>query len=94
MEFVRQTSSLIRGVNKPHPFQVRLYRCLPSVNILRVDDELFWGPYLIREQSRNCPTFIVRRGGILFSRFTAHFDSIWADDNLSREIPGSWLAES
>ncbi len=71
----------IRGNNRR--FEVRLYKCLPSVNIFRVDDDLFWGPYLIRLQSRNAPTLLVRRGGLLFDHFIKHFDCIWNDDNLS-----------
>jgi hypothetical protein len=57
--------------------EIRKYRCLPTINILRVDDELFWGPYLIKKQSRNTPTFLVKRGGFLFDHFTSHFDYIW-----------------
>jgi len=64
-------------------FQIRLYRCLPSINMFRVDDEIFWGPYLMKEQSRNTPTFIVGRGGILFQRFMEHFERIWSDEKLS-----------
>lgn len=72
-------------------FQVRLYRCLPSVNIFRIDDDLFWGPYLVRDQSRNMPTFLVGRGGILFERMSAHFNHIWIDPNLSSEVPNEWM---
>ena len=83
--FIRDTASLRRSPGK-HGFQIRLYTCLPSINIFRVDDELFWGPYLVKEQSRNAPTIIVRSGGILFGRLTQHFDKIWNDNNLSRPI--------
>ncbi len=83
--FVRETSVLRANPGK-HQFQIRLYTCLPSVNIFRVDDDLFWGPYLVKEQSRNAPTFIVRSGGILFRRLTQQFDHIWNDDRLSRPI--------
>jgi hypothetical protein len=71
------------SVSSKHLFEVRLYTCLPSFNIFRIDDELFWGPYLIREPSRNAPTFLVRRGGVLYERFTEHFDRIWQDPELS-----------
>jgi hypothetical protein len=81
--FLRETES-IRNETTQHTFQVRLYTCLPSVNIFRVDDEMFWGPYLIRSQSRNAPTFVVRHGGELYRRLMWHFDTIWADDSLSR----------
>lgn len=59
---------------------VRLYRALPMINIFRIDDDLFWGPYLIDEQSRNCPTFLVRRGGSLFERYTRQFEFLWSDE--------------
>lgn len=57
----------------------------------RVDDDLFWGPYLVGKQSRNCPTFIARRGGVVFQRFMNHFDEIWDNPNFSRPIPAEWL---
>lgn len=63
-------------------FQVRLYRCLPAVNIFRIDDELFWGPYLMKEASRNAPTFIVRSGAHLYEAFTKHFDEIWKNHSV------------
>lgn len=72
-------------------FKVRLYRCLPSVNIFRVDDQLFWGPYFIRRVSRNSPTFVVDRGGELFDDLMSHFDAIWHNDSLSREVPSEWF---
>lgn len=75
-------------------FQIRLYRCLPAVNIFRVDDELFWGPYLIKRVSRNSPTFLVARGGVMFDTFTAQFEEVWKDDALSRPVPEEWITKS
>jgi hypothetical protein len=88
--FVRDTKQLLT-TNGSHPFQIRLYRCLPSINIFRIDDDLFWGPYLIREASRNSPTMLVRRGGLLFERLCRHFETIWNDPDLSRPVPHEWL---
>jgi len=85
LRFLRDTKTLRASAGR-HRFQIRLYTCLPSVNIFRVDDDLFWGPYLVHEQSRNAPTFIVRNGGILFRRMTSQFDKIWQDDQLSRPV--------
>lgn len=73
-------------------FQVRLYRCLPTVNLFRIDDDLFWGPYLIRRVSRNSPTFVVNSGGVLFTELMDHFETIWSSDSLSRKVPKEWLA--
>ncbi len=87
--FVKATASLIR--DKTVAFDVRLYGCLPTVNIFRIDRELFWGPYLVREASRNLPTFVIADGGSLFPVLTRHFETIWSDAELSRPVPPEWL---
>ena len=68
----------------PENFQIRLYRCLPSINYCRVDNEIFWGPYLVHEQSRNSPTFLISDQGPLFAVYANHFEKIWNDEELSR----------
>lgn len=74
-------------------FQIRLFRCLPSVNVFRIDDDLFWGPYLLRQESRNTPTFLVRRGGLLYQRLAEHFETMWTDD-FSRPVPDEWFGRT
>ncbi len=83
LAFLAATQQIRR--NSAGAFQVRLFRCLPSINIFRIDNAMFWGPYLIREQSRNTPTFLIKRDGALFDRYLKHFDTIWRDGELSRE---------
>jgi hypothetical protein len=83
--FLSQTEPLRKA--SPERFQVRLYKAIPSVNVFRVDDVLFWGPYLVKRQSRNTPTFVVKRGGSLFDAFQSQFDQIWTDDSLSHDPP-------
>jgi hypothetical protein len=90
-KFIADVAPLI-GKTGGHEFSVRLYRCLPSLNIFRIDDELFWGPYLVGEQSRNSPTFIVKRGGILFDRFSKQFQQIWDSKEMSRPIPAEMVS--
>jgi len=58
-------------------FHVRLMKSIPAINLLRADDEIFWGPYLMKSQSRNTPTLLVRRGGFLFSALKDHFEAVW-----------------
>ena len=72
-------------------FHIRLYRCLPLVNMFRIDDDILWGPFVMAEQSRNTPTFVCRKGGFLFSSMVAHFDEIWESESLSRTVPPEWL---
>ncbi len=81
--FLREVSR--QGLGGDAHFTVRLYSCLPTLSIFRIDDELFWGPYLVREVSRNTPTFLIARG-LLFTRLMRHFDTIWTDAGLSREV--------
>jgi hypothetical protein len=78
-------SSLVALKNKfPDRIDARLYHCSPAINICRVDDEIFWGPYLIGEQSRNSPTFLVGRTGTLFVVLSNHYERIWHDELFSR----------
>jgi hypothetical protein len=77
--FLRETKEL-RANNGN--FNVRLYRCLPVLNILRIDEELFWGPYLYGKPSRSAPTVLVGRGP-LFDVMLGHFNAIWEGDEAS-----------
>ena len=88
LQFVSDVQDLL-----DNRFQIRLYRCLPLLNLFRIDDEVLWGPFLIGEQSRNTPTFISRQGGFVFSHLTSHFDSIWNSRDLSRAVPAEWLSK-
>ena len=87
-EIKKEVNQFIKDVDNivDENFEIRLYRCLPSVNIFRVDDDLFWGPYLMKEQSRNTPTILVGSGGLLFDKLHSHFETIWNDDTLSGSI--------
>ena len=66
-------------------FALHLYQCLPTVTIVRIDDEIFWSPYLMNHDSSSTPTMLVRRGGLLFEVLSSHFDDIW--NNRSRLAP-------
>ncbi|MBI4027224.1 MAG: hypothetical protein HY360_19725 [Verrucomicrobia bacterium] len=92
-KFVEDAGHLMKK-NGDHEFAIRLYHCSPSINIFRIDDDLFWGPYLVGEQSRNSPTFLVKRGGILFDRFVTQFERIWQSDHFSRPVPVDWIKGS
>lgn len=86
--FVSDTKA-VTAPSGSRSFEIRLYKCLPSVNIFRVDNEMFWGPYLVKQPSRNSPTFLIRKA-VLFDRLVEHFERIWTDDSLSRPIPEDW----
>lgn len=58
-------------------FELRRMRAVPVINLLRIDDEIFWGPYLMTERSRNTPTLLVHRGGFMFGHLERHFEATW-----------------
>jgi hypothetical protein len=78
---VRRADHLVKA-----NFLVRRLTALPSINIFRVDDEIFWGPYLIADQSRNMPTLLVRRGGFLYYQIKNHFEHLWENNQFSKPI--------
>lgn len=75
--FVDRVRTTFEDKKMNNPFEVRYLRALPSINIFRVGDEIFWGPYLVGRQSRNMPTFLVRKNSIMFENLEAHFDELW-----------------
>lgn len=82
--FIEESRAAL-GTSPRGSFSLRLYRCLPTLNIFRIDNEIFWGPYLARRLSRNTPTFLVGRGE-LYETLVEHFDAIWNNDALSRSV--------
>lgn len=82
--FLREVK--MRGLHQNGQLTIRLYRCLPAINVFRIDDDLFWGPYLARRPSRNSPTLLTARGGQLFREFLTHFDDIWSRPDLSTSV--------
>lgn len=66
-------------------FRVRYYQAIPSLNMLRAGNEMFWGPYIVGTQSRNMPTLLVEQGGFLFENLKGHFEKLWTDQNFSRD---------
>ena len=72
-------------------FMIRLYRCLPSITVFRIDQDIFWGPYFVHDVSRRMPTLLMEAGGGVSQRVVGHFETIWSSDTLSRAIPETWL---
>ena len=63
--------------------ELHYFTCLPSVNIFRIDSDLFWGPYFVGRASGNTVTIRVRRGGVMYDQLLRHFNEIW--DHWSRQ---------
>lgn len=67
-------------------FDVRLYTALPTVTMVRADDNLYWSPYFYKRRPSSSPTLLVRRGGVLFDTLAEHFDDIWTDPQRTTSI--------
>lgn len=78
------TAKKISGLDKSR-FKIRLCRTIPSVSVFRIDNVIFWGPYFVKEQSRNSPTILVQQGP-LFDRLKGHFDQIWSSEQFSSAV--------
>jgi len=75
-----------RGLHQSDQLSIRLFRCLPAIGVFRIDDDLFWGPYLVGRPSRNSPTLLTVRGRPLFKALETHFEDIWSRPELSAAV--------
>jgi len=82
-QWLKETQQLRR--DHPDSFRVRLYRCTPTVTMVRAGKEAFWSPYLMHRASSSTPTMLVHQGGLLFDVISDHFEAIWSSDELSRD---------
>ena len=69
--FLSEVQPIIGGL------EVRVSDFHPGTNIFRVDGEMFFGPYLAGDVSRNAPTGIVSEDHWLYLRLLAHFEWMW-----------------
>jgi hypothetical protein len=79
-EWLVETRSLRARTER---FKLRLSRAIPTITMVRMDDEIFWSPYLMYRGSGSTPTMVVRRGGLLYEVLRKHFDDIWNSTQLS-----------
>lgn len=63
--------------------EVKVSEYHPGTNIFRVDDEMFFGPYLAGTVSRNAPTGFVLSGYRLYERLSSHFEWMWESAYVS-----------
>lgn len=67
-------------------FSIKLMTSIPSINIMKIDDEIFWGPYLLETQSRNTFTITCKPNGFIYNKLSQQLEKIWSsyskDPNL------------
>ncbi|MCQ8103579.1 hypothetical protein NP590_05640 [Methylomonas sp. SURF-2] len=82
--FISRTKDIV-GKGRRGSFSIKYFKCIPSITIFRIDDEILWGPYFVNKLSRDTPMFIVKKGGLLYDQILGQFDSIWSSNDFSRD---------
>ena len=63
--------------------EVRTSSYHPGINMFRVDENIFFGPYLAPSVSRNAPTAILSNRHWLYDRLLTHFDWLWENATVA-----------
>ncbi len=68
--------------------QVMEYLALPSISVYRVDDLLYFTPYLFKRHCRNVPTYAIQGEDTpLFQDYANHFKNTFEDPLTTSAIP-------
>jgi hypothetical protein len=88
---LNQVHDFIRrfGVSERFPgggsWELRLTRAMPTICYFRIDDRIYWAPYLSRVFGDKSPHMRVDRGGRLFEILERHFDRLW-EAEVDRQV--------
>lgn len=88
--FVKNINKIIARKTPKHlpvyAVHLRYTSSIPKFALLIIDDEAFFSTYLRSVQNSKNPTFWIRYPGRLFDDFYHHFEEIWNDSRLTRQI--------
>jgi hypothetical protein len=65
---------------------IKEYECLPIESIMRIDNFLFTGPFMIKKMSQLTMAYQYKKGGKGYDYYKKYFDNIWNDEAITREI--------
>jgi len=85
LRFIDDVKGIIGDGNRGS-FSIRYFKCIPSITIFRIDDEILWGPYFVNKLNRDSPMFIVKKGGVLYEQILKQFEEIWHSTDFSEDI--------
>ncbi|WP_062570238.1 hypothetical protein [Pseudoalteromonas arabiensis] len=66
--------------------QIREYSCLPIDSIMRIDSNLFTGPFMVKKKSQLTMSYQYKQGGIGYEYYKKYFEDIWNDDKTVSPI--------
>lgn len=90
-EYMTKISSGSLKIEADKGLEIKLYNSLPTLNIFKVDDVCFVGPYLLDVEDDNTPTFMLQKtalsgsfGSELYRVYEKHFNAVWSDKKSRR----------
>lgn len=70
---------------KNNQIQIKMYSCLPIESIMRIDDHLFTGPFMIKKVSQLTMAYQYKKGGQGYTYYSNYFNDIWNDESISKK---------
>jgi len=65
---------------------VKQYDCLPIESIIRIDNDLFVGPFMVKKVSQLTMAYHYRKGGKGYDYYHKYFNEIWLDSTISKAV--------
>jgi len=65
---------------------IKQYNCLPIESIMRIDNDIFVGPFMVKKISQLTIGYRYHQGGKGYDYYQKYYNSIWDDDNISCSI--------
>jgi hypothetical protein len=69
--------------------EIKKYSCLPLDSIMRIDSELFTGPFMVKKVSQLTMAYQYRSGGRGYTYYSNYFNEIWNDSSISSYVSGT-----
>ncbi|EKL9827949.1 TPA: hypothetical protein N2935_000339 [Vibrio parahaemolyticus] len=66
--------------------QIREYSCLPIDSIMRIDNNLFTGPFMVKKKSQLTMSYQYKKGGDGYEYYNKYFEDIWNDVNITNPV--------
>lgn len=67
---------------------IKKYSCLPIDSIMRIDDNIFVGPFMFKKISQLTMAYQYTKGGKGYEYYHEYFNSIWDDSVITQPVTG------
>ncbi|AWX99756.1 hypothetical protein A8139_06950 [Marinomonas primoryensis] len=84
IDWVRLTKNELNLKNDQ--IEIKMYTCLPIESIMRIDNHLFVGPFMVKKISQLTMAYQYKKGGNGYHYYKTYFNDIWKDENISQKI--------